>query len=75
MNKVRFLREEKKVPAYLFAVYVGTNPTTLSLIENDHKLPNPHLAQRIAAALEVEVNFLWPGLVNEGQRKIVSSVD
>jgi DNA-binding XRE family transcriptional regulator len=59
-NRLKELRRAKGLPLWGLAVRAGTTATTLSAVERWGYQPSSDLCQRIAAALEVSVEQIWP---------------
>jgi DNA-binding XRE family transcriptional regulator len=59
-NRLKELRQARGLPLWGLAVRAGTTATTLSAVERWGYEPSPELCQRIAAALEVSVEAIWP---------------
>ena len=59
-NRLRELRRGQRLPLWGLAVRAGTTPTTLSAIERWGYRPGADLCERIAAALGVSTNDVWP---------------
>jgi DNA-binding XRE family transcriptional regulator len=60
-NRLRELRRGQRLPLWGLAVRAGTTATTLSTIERWDYKPGADLCERIAAALGVSINDIWPG--------------
>jgi DNA-binding XRE family transcriptional regulator len=61
-NRLRELRQGQRLPLWGVAVRAGTTATMLSTIERWGYQPRADLCERIAAALGVAVNDIWPEL-------------
>jgi DNA-binding XRE family transcriptional regulator len=61
-NRLRELRQGQRLPLWGLAVRAGTTATTLSTIERWGYRPGAALRERIARALGVSTNDVWPEL-------------
>jgi DNA-binding XRE family transcriptional regulator len=59
-NKLRELRRAQNLSQWGLAVNVGTSTATLSAVERWGYRPGAALCERIAAALGVSINDIWP---------------
>jgi DNA-binding XRE family transcriptional regulator len=59
-NRLRELRRGQRLPLWGLAVRAGTTATLLSAVEKWGYQPGDDLCARIAAALEVSTNDIWP---------------
>jgi transcriptional regulator with XRE-family HTH domain len=59
-NRLRALREERGLAQYGLAVLARTSPTTILAIERYGHNPGDAVQQRIAQALGVSINDIWP---------------
>jgi DNA-binding XRE family transcriptional regulator len=59
-NHLKELRQARGLPLWGLAVRAGTTATTLSAVERWGYQPSSDLCQRIAAALGVPVEAIWP---------------
>lgn len=59
-NKLRELRQAQNLSQWGLAVNVGTSTAMLSAIERWGYRPGADLCERIAAALGVSTNDVWP---------------
>ena len=60
MNRLRELRREHGLALWGLAARTGVSASTLSAIERWDYIPSPPVRQRIAEALGVEEQFVWP---------------
>ncbi len=65
MNRVREVRRRCKLALQGLAVRAKTSPSMLIYVERYGHIPNDDLRQRIAAALGVSEQELWPELVEQ----------
>jgi DNA-binding XRE family transcriptional regulator len=59
-NRLRELRRGQHLPLWGLAVRAGTTATTLSAIERWGYRPGADLCARIATALGVSIDDIWP---------------
>ena len=59
MNRVRELRQSRKLSQLALAKEVGVARQTINLIENDKYNPSLDLCLKLAYALETELNTLF----------------
>jgi DNA-binding XRE family transcriptional regulator len=59
-NRLRELRRGQRLPLWGLAVRAGTTATLLSAVEKWDYQPGDDLCARIAAALQVSINDIWP---------------
>jgi transcriptional regulator with XRE-family HTH domain len=60
MNRVRKFRTERGLPQYTLAVRAGISPAWLSIIERYGHIPGSDIRTRLADALGVSEEALWP---------------
>lgn len=60
MNRLKVIRWEKRIKQYQLAAMVRTSATTISLIERQRINPANELKERIAKALKVPVEKIFP---------------
>jgi DNA-binding XRE family transcriptional regulator len=60
MNHLRPLRTSRELALWGLAARSGVSATTLSAIERWDYSPSDGVRRRIAAALDVEVDEIWP---------------
>ena len=61
-NHLKAVRQAQKLSLWGLAARAGTSPSTLSAVEKWGYRPSADLRQRIAVALEVPVETIWPEL-------------
>ena len=59
MNRVRELRQSRKLSQLALAKEVGVARQTINLIENDKYNPSLDLCRKLAYALETDLNTLF----------------
>lgn len=59
-NKIRELREEKRMKQSILASEVGIFQSEISEIETGERMPNIYLARKIAKVLGKNVNEVFP---------------
>lgn len=59
-NKLRLMREKKKLKQYQLASKVGTYSSFISIIESHGYIPNEDMKKKLARALGCKVSALWP---------------
>ena len=59
MNRVRELRQSRKLSQLALAKEVGVARQTINLIENDKYNPSLYLCLKLAYALETDLNTLF----------------
>ena len=59
MNRVRELRQSRKLSQFALAKEVGVARQTINLIENDKYNPSLDLCLKLAYALETDLNTLF----------------
>ena len=59
MNRVRELRQSRKLSQLALAKEVGVARQTINLIENDKYNPSLDLCLKLASALETDLNTLF----------------
>jgi len=60
VNCLRQLRHAQGLPMYGLAVKASVSPTIISMVERFDYVPGQDVRQRIAAALAVGENDIWP---------------
>ncbi len=65
-NTILELRNVQKMSQQALAAKVGTSPAVITFIEKHQHFPGEDLRRRIATALEVTPEEVWPGLDQEG---------
>lgn len=60
MNNLRSVRRHQGLAQYGLAVRARVSPSLISGIERWDYVPTPTIQSRIAAALEVAVEEIWP---------------
>jgi transcriptional regulator with XRE-family HTH domain len=59
-NNLRLLRRRQGLAQYAVAVKAGVSPTILGMVERYNYQPGAEVRQKIAAALGVSEEAIWP---------------
>lgn len=68
-NRIRETRHERGMSQQELSVRAGTGPAIITLVEKHGHLPGEDLRHRIAEALEVTEETLWPELAKTATSK------
>jgi transcriptional regulator with XRE-family HTH domain len=60
MNRLKRARVLEGINQCRLSILTGIHRTTISLIENDLKIPTPDQREKIARILDFEVKQIWP---------------
>jgi DNA-binding XRE family transcriptional regulator len=67
MNKLRIARTIRGLCQHRLAKLIGCSQPTISLLENDFKIPTMEEKLKIAEALNFKPEEIWPEGSEEGQ--------
>ena len=65
MNRLKVIRAERNLRQFTLAQESGINQAVISMIENEIANPTEEQKAKIARALKVRINQIWP--VAEGE--------
>ena len=74
-QKIKYFRKAKKLTQEQLAQLVGMEPNSISIIESGRNFPTLNSLEKIAKALDIELNILFRYNSNKTNSEIIDNIN
>ncbi len=74
-QKIKYFRKAKKLTQEQLAELVGMEPNSISIIESGRNFPTLNSLEKIAKALDIELNILFRYNSNKTNSEIIDNIN